>query len=392
MPLLDYAGTLRAGQSLVPDFRLQALQDEQFAMQREQMGMQRERFDMERQAMEQQAIARQQAQERQAAFQQGLQQAMARGGTSDAVTDLMLQFPDIASQYSDAFDRLEESQKQAELTAMGSIYSRVTSGDVEGAANLLEQRVMADREAGTPDPQDEALLTALQSGDEREVAIARTMMGTALAGLAGVDTFRAVYGGDSGEDRTAFQKDYDFIARQYGQQAADQYAQGRYDPVVVGQPGAPIYRQSQVTGGARPPASQRGGDPSGSRAVPVDNGQTVIESLFPGIRVTQNRRDPNSALGRANPGSWHNRSGGAVDVAPVPGMSFDQFVSQIEAAGYPVIESRDEVRNPSRHATGPHWHVVIGQQAARVTSRQQYDRLPSGTRYIAPDGSQRVKP
>lgn len=88
----------------------------------------------------------------------------------------------------------------------------------------------------------------------------------------------------------------------------------------------------------------------------------MIQQLFPNARVTQNRRDPDSALGRANPGSWHNRSGGAVDVAPIAGMTFDQYVGRIKAAGYDIIEARDEVKNPSSHATGPHWHVVIGEQ------------------------------
>lgn len=87
----------------------------------------------------------------------------------------------------------------------------------------------------------------------------------------------------------------------------------------------------------------------------------MVEALFPGAHVTQVRRDPNSALGRANPRSWHNRTGAAVDVRPIPGMTFEQYVNRIRQAGYRIIEQRDEVRNPSRHATGPHWHVVIGE-------------------------------
>lgn len=58
--------------------------------------------------------------------------------------------------------------------------------------------------------------------------------------------------------------------------------------------------------------------------------------------------------------TWHNRSRAAVDVAPIPGMTFDQYIARIEAAGYKIIEKRDEVTNPSKWATGPHWHVVIG--------------------------------
>lgn len=94
---------------------------------------------------------------------------------------------------------------------------------------------------------------------------------------------------------------------------------------------------------------------------PVSNGRAIVQQLFPGARVTDSRRDRNSALGRKNPKSWHVRSGGAVDIAPIPGMTFDQYVNKVRAAGYHIIEARDEVTNPSAHATGPHWHIVIGE-------------------------------
>lgn len=90
------------------------------------------------------------------------------------------------------------------------------------------------------------------------------------------------------------------------------------------------------------------------------NGRQVIGELFPGARVTSGYRGPNHALSKANPRSYHARTQGAVDVAPIQGLSFDQYVSRIRDAGYRIIEARDEVKNPSSHATGPHWHVVIG--------------------------------
>jgi hypothetical protein len=121
----------------------------------------------------------------------------------------------------------------------------------------------------------------------------------------------------------------------------------------------------------------------------------VARSLFPDIQVTQVRRDPNSALGKKNPKSWHNKSGAAVDVAPVQGMTFDQYVQRYRDAGYTILEARDEVTNPSGHSTGPHWHVVLGggpKGPRKVMTKQQYAKLPSGTEYIAPDGTKRVKP
>ncbi len=87
----------------------------------------------------------------------------------------------------------------------------------------------------------------------------------------------------------------------------------------------------------------------------------MISQLFPQARITQTRRDPNSALGRANPRSWHNRTNAAVDVAPVHGMTYDQYIQGIRGAGYHIIEARDEQAHPLPWTTGPNWHVVIGQ-------------------------------
>jgi hypothetical protein len=100
---------------------------------------------------------------------------------------------------------------------------------------------------------------------------------------------------------------------------------------------------------------------AGFRLVP--DARAVIQQVLPGAKITDWRRDPNSALGRANPKSFHTRTGAAVDLRPIPGMTFEQVAHQLRAAGYDVHpDSRDEVKNPSGHATGPHWHFVIGQR------------------------------
>jgi hypothetical protein len=36
---------------------------------------------------------------------------------------------------------------------------------------------------------------------------------------------------------------------------------------------------------------------------------------------------------------------------------------KIRGQGYEIVEAIDETRHPSKHATGPHWHVVIARQA-----------------------------
>ena len=83
-----------------------------------------------------------------------------------------------------------------------------------------------------------------------------------------------------------------------------------------------------------------------------------LTQTFPNVRITSSKRDPNSRLGRANPKSFHN-VGMAWDVAPIPGMTFDQYKARVAQDGWNVREAIDEVKNPSRHATGPHWHMAV---------------------------------
>ena len=90
-------------------------------------------------------------------------------------------------------------------------------------------------------------------------------------------------------------------------------------------------------------------------------GRRVIEDLFPDAQITDDLRDPNSDLGKKNPSSYHVGTDGAVDIRPIPGMTFDEFVNTVKAEGYDVVEAIDETgKGRSKHATGPHWHIVIG--------------------------------
>lgn len=99
--------------------------------------------------------------------------------------------------------------------------------------------------------------------------------------------------------------------------------------------------------------------PAGFR--PLSDARSAMQRVFPGVRITDWRRDPNSRLGRQNPNSFHVRTGAAVDMAPIAGLTFDQAAERLRGAGYYVHpDSRDEVANPSRYATGPHWHFVLG--------------------------------
>ena len=109
----------------------------------------------------------------------------------------------------------------------------------------------------------------------------------------------------------------------------------------------------------------------GGTGQPVADGVTAIRALFPKAQVTSGYRGPDHPLSKANPKSWHSQSHAAVDIAPIKGMTFDQYIKSIQDAGYQVIEAKNEVgAGRSAHATGDHWHVVLGkgggvQQGAR---------------------------
>lgn len=99
---------------------------------------------------------------------------------------------------------------------------------------------------------------------------------------------------------------------------------------------------------------------------PETNAKSVAEKMFPGVNITSWKRKPGQA-GKAGDKSWHVKSGAAIDVAPIKGMTFDQYVQKYRDAGYNVIEWIDETDAATAKqtgATGPHWHIVLGKGGA----------------------------
>jgi hypothetical protein len=41
-------------------------------------------------------------------------------------------------------------------------------------------------------------------------------------------------------------------------------------------------------------------------------------------------------------------------------MTFGQAKAAIQKGGFGLLEAIDEVNHPSKNATGPHWHFVLG--------------------------------
>ncbi len=127
------------------------------------------------------------------------------------------------------------------------------------------------------------------------------------------------------------------------------------------------------TGDVSQPANA--GKEAKGRPGPVPNGVQVTQALYPQARVTSGYRAPDDPLSKANPKSWHTNSHAAVDVAPIKGMSFDEYLQGYRDAGYQIIEAKNEVGDGrSAHATGDHWHVVLGGSGNLATGAQQRPR------------------
>lgn len=106
-----------------------------------------------------------------------------------------------------------------------------------------------------------------------------------------------------------------------------------------------------------------------------------------GERVTSTTRSPskNAAVGGV-PNSFH-LTGEARDSVPPKGMSMDRYAAELRRLNpdKDVINEGDHVHMEPRTRRANSTPV-------RVASKSEFDRLPSGAEFVAPDGSVRRKP
>jgi hypothetical protein len=138
----------------------------------------------------------------------------------------------------------------------------------------------------------------------------------------------------------------------------------------------------------------RGAEVEESAGVAVPGGLTrrtgVSEKVTPdvlmgatkllfGVDPTSGPRSPDHHLSKKNPRSYHNtlNGGRAIDVAPIKGMTFDQYVSRWKAAGFDVVEAINETGSgKTAHATGDHWHIAFGNQREVVEDKPAEGNVP----------------
>jgi hypothetical protein len=175
---LEYLPML--GQSNIPDYAAQEAQRQLLALQRKRLQAQID--EEERAAQKEQA------------FQSDLEGVLTNP-RADAYARLILRHPEYAEKTKAAWSMIDGAKQQADLTQMSEIYSAAANGRYDLASASLKRRVEADKAAdGTADPQDEAMLAALESGDPTQQKAAMGMIGLHLSAITGPEKFAATLG------------------------------------------------------------------------------------------------------------------------------------------------------------------------------------------------------
>lgn len=340
MPL-DYASIMQAGQNLVPDLQEQMFKSEQNRLLSDQRRTQA--------AVGQFGLQQKQAEfSRRQQFQADVAAAI-ESKDPRAITSLMVKYPEFANELKVGQEAVSEQGKMLNLTTMGTIYTRLQSGDKLGAAKALKARIAADKAAGIDTADDEELLAGIESDDPAQQQVALGTVGMMIAAVnpdKWAETHRAL---NPTEAKSGFEKEYEYRVRTFGKAQADQWAAAQ--EVTVGpQGGVVVNKMDFVNGGGAPapvatpaPATQpKGGDP-----VRLDGGgiEARAKQIVPGVVVTSRQRSPahNKAV-HGKKDSYH-LTGQARDFTPPAGMSMAQLHGRLKSAfpGYDVLNEGNHV-------------------------------------------------
>lgn len=234
----DYGALIASGQNLVPDLQRQLLQRAQIAAYGSQV-----------QQNQAQTAAIQQKQVRAQQFQQAFQ---ASDGSPQAVSRLIMQFPEFAEQLKQGWDVSDKANHERDLTDLSEVYSAANGGNWTLAAKTAHARAEAERAAGRTDGNYDQVLDILDkaaAGDTQAQATAKTMMGSMIAAKTGPEHFASVYGALKGDVH---------VVPVGGIMVDDNGQTVAHSPLVQGADGS-LYDYNSVMGGT---AQTKGGDPS----------------------------------------------------------------------------------------------------------------------------------
>lgn len=369
---IDQGAILRSGQSLVPDYAAQELDRRQVAMQEQQLALTAQR--------QMQALAQARREEQQAAdFQAAMDDYLTDPDSPTAarkMAGLLGRFPQFREQIEGAWKGLDSAKQNADLRSLGEIYSAGEAQNYTLAADILQARIDAETASGMPaDPTDIGMVQALKSGDPIQQRAAIRQAGLLLEVASGGKLSTTA-------KPTADEQNYEWRVRTFGRAEADKWRAIQDDKFVPVQ-GVGVFRGSDLIGEA----------PSG----------------MPGIISGYGGGTFNMDGSQATPSQYGIQEGG--DPASDEGGIASRILSRakqsktISAADYATL---GQMLGPEGRQSMQQWlaanGVAIAQGGApsgpvtgttapvRVRSVQEYNKLRSGTQYVAPDGSLRRKP
>jgi protein-tyrosine-phosphatase len=384
---INQAAILGDGMNLVPNYAAQQAQAQQMALQQSQQ-------QLAQQSFRQKQMEAQRELDQEDAYQADLKLAIQSGNPQDII-NLSYKYSKQSEGVKRSFDMQDEVVRNADRKQAVTLLSYVRNGRADLAAQSLQDRIAKSRQAGEPDdPQDLAILEALKSGDPARVKEAEGLI-TYYVAATSDDPAKTL--GDLNPKTNApnVQKEVEYY-RSIGRDDLAEAELAKAGLLTV--PGAGVYRVSDFMSGgslvATPEQQAQSEDfarrfpnapKTANDGIPA-TGQAIEQqalSLVPGIVVTSGKRSPEkNAAVNGQPDSFH-LTDQARDFVPPKGTSMGKL-AMILRKGFPGFDVINE---------GDHVHVEPKVRGpVKVKSKQQFDKLASGTEFIAPDGSRRVKP
>lgn len=183
-------------------------------------------------AQEQMQMARMEAQ-RKAAEQQQLRAAMSAFATAKTPAEkvaVMEQYPAFAKPITEQYNAMDEMTRKPVFDAGLRGYAALRGGDAAAAARVWRETGTAFTNSGKPELAKQ--FTDLADIAEKDPNAADIMSSAFLAGTDG-KRFKEFGEALGKKEGTAFQQDYDFIRKNYGQDVADKLVEERTDPTSV---------------------------------------------------------------------------------------------------------------------------------------------------------------
>ncbi len=170
MQLSDYAQALGAAQRLVPSY--DQLRSNNLAIQGQ---------ELQNRAAQQEITMRDAQMEQQQRLTADIA-SLGNDATPEAYRAFALRYPQVAKPLIEAAGAMETNQRQQVVRDTAQIRATIAAGKPEIGAQLVQRHIDADIAAGRqPDPEDQALLQMLKSGDPSQLKAASGILYATLA-------------------------------------------------------------------------------------------------------------------------------------------------------------------------------------------------------------------